>query len=1178
MSRTPSSGDDGIPVRPQRPPKRPRQVGVALAGVAPSLQPYGVLSPDEITAALTRAGGSCARGPSQAERDDPYATVGDAHAVSAALARQTERRSGTRPPPCTRSDPLSAERLAAHLKDGLGAAGQCVHEEIIPARPARRARPRAALNSAARATLHSLARGAEPFVHQAAAIDALLCGDTRSDEGSGSERRAGGSGDDGRDSVRAVAIATSTCSGKSACFLVPVAQALEEDARSTFVLTFPTKALAQDQLRSARAVLGSALGWSAEQAAALVATYDGDSSDAERMAVRDHARVVLTNPDMFHRTILPNHRAHARLLSNLQLVVVDEAHAYSGVFGCHVALIIRRMRRIVERVHAGRPRFVLCSATMSEPSLHAAELTGLEESAIVCITQDGSPNGEKEFLLWNPPLVDVDSERHERVLERTRPGSRQSNGTSGRGGSVSDSDAFAGAGIDGSRPPSRQRTSAGTVTAGSNMLGLADDDEAMRGTSELDAVSANAAAAFQDLIALPGAELKLRARAIGVSQSGRKPDVAARVVAAEAARGTKRNAPAHGEEEERRLSSIVEISLLLAECVQHGVRTIAFCKSKKLAEMVLRYTRDTLRKNLSEEIANELVSKLRAYRGGYTPAERRSVEADLFSGRLLGVAATSALELGVDVGALDCTLHLGWPGSQASLWQQAGRAGRRQGRALSIMVAFRGPLDQWFMRNPKALFEGRLERVFADASAPVVLRAHLACAAFEHPITPADRDAFVGEAAFFAAAAAARRAGELGRPPADLTSAAQLALIPLGCGDTTPAAGVDIRAICDESFVVKDAATGVELESIEASKAFWTVYPGAVYYNQGREYICESLDLDTMVATARHAHNVGYYTIMIDEDVIEVEGGRRAYEMSNGDDEVLQACEGGDDAGAGDRSVPAGAVADLDATGAEARTVDQAAAGAPRMIVRCGSCTVTTVYHGYVKKWRSGTRQTERVDYARGSLPDRILETRACWVDVPEVVAAAIRAKYGRGAAAAGAHAAAHAIINAVPLRVAASGNDIGAECGVPDTPEGYGCVVTRAAMPKRPPKHARCAKAYPCGSRVADAQLRCAAVAQHRRGMSRAPRWRPTRILLYEKHQGGMGLAERVAEVFPQLVRDAHASVKACRCFTARGCPGCTVFSECTGYNKILHRRAGLDLLRLLLDVEAVKAKDTAA
>ena len=156
MSRTPSSGDDGIPVRPQRPPKRPRQVGVALAGVAPSLQPYGVLSPDEITAALTRAGGSCARGPSQAERDDPYATVGDAHAVSAALARQTERRSGTRPPPCTRSDPLSAERLAAHLKDGLGAAANGTWE-IIPARPAGSAARGAQRGRARHAA--SLARG-----------------------------------------------------------------------------------------------------------------------------------------------------------------------------------------------------------------------------------------------------------------------------------------------------------------------------------------------------------------------------------------------------------------------------------------------------------------------------------------------------------------------------------------------------------------------------------------------------------------------------------------------------------------------------------------------------------------------------------------------------------------------------------------------------------------------------------------------------------------------------------------------------------------------------------------------------------------------------------------------------------------------------------------------------------
>ena len=906
-----------------------------------------------------------------------------------------------------------------YLQDGLGALGQCVHHHVAAAREARRASPRFALGEAARRALARLTGGQRPYIHQAQAVEALIGG-----------------------GARGVAVASATASGKSACFLVPLAEFLATDARATAVLTFPTKALAQDQLRAARAALGHALGWSEAQAEALLATYDGDTPQGRRELARAEARVLFTNVDMLHRAILPQHRAFERLLRNLRLVVVDEAHVYTGVFGCHAACIMRRLRRVVEGIYAQSPRFALCSATMGDPGAHAAELTGLPPAQIAAVTEDGSPRGAKDFLLWNPPLVAVDDERMERMFE-ARSGSRQGRPSSRQG-----------------RPGSRQ----GLPSSGK------------RGQRE-----GSASATSGDRNSDGG-------DADGAGASGHQEGAAVA------------SPIGHGEEDEKRLSSIVEVARLLAECVQHGVRTIAFCKTKKLTELVLRYTRETFDKALPEAEAEDRKEKLMAYRGGYAAEDRRAIERRLFSGELLGVAATNALELGVDVGELDCTLHLGWPGSVASLWQQAGRAGRRQGRALAIMVAFNGPLDQWFMRNPKALFERRLERCFADASAPRILRGHLACAAHERTLTPEDSRWFGGVGVFGAAARAAREAGELGVPAADLTLSARYALVPLGAPTGGPAAKVDIRTICDEAFVVKHIETGEELESIEANKAFWQVYPGALYMNQRHDYTIVSLDIGARVALARPTPSLSYFTSMVDQKTITTEGGRRAYQYHTND----HTREGESDTG-----------------------------DAQRLEVRCGAATLRTTFHGYVKQHRRGWLEPERVDFAPGVLPDALLHTRATWVDVPEEVAARLRHEFGRGAALAGAHAAAHALLNVLSLFVAASPTDVAAECDAdPESAEGYGKAPGAS---------------------------------------NRAPKWRPARILLYEKHEGGIGLAERIAARLPALARAALAAVAACRCGATRGCPGCVVFAECTGYNKFLHRKAGQRLLEMLteLDVE---------
>ncbi|GAB2270172.1 hypothetical protein Dimus_005079 [Dionaea muscipula] len=395
-----------------------------------------------------------------------------------------------------------------------------------------------------------------------------------------------------------VVVATLTSSGKSLCYNIPVLEVLSQNMSSCAIYLFPTKALAQDQFRALSTMVEGL------DVHLNIGIYDGDTSEVDRTWLRDNARVLITNPDMLHISILPRHVQFQRLLSNLRFVVVDEAHSYKGAFGCHAALILRRLCRLCAHVYGSNPSFVFCTATSANPREHAMELANL--SSLELIQKDGSPSGPKSFVLWNPPL------RPKTVVESTT-GSK----------------------------PSRNRT----------------------------------------------------------------------IIM-------------------RRSSPIMEISNLLAEMVQHGLRCIAFCKTRKLCELVLSYTREIL-----QDLGPKFVDSVCAYRGGYMAEDRRRIESEFFSGQLRGIAATNALELGIDVGHIDVTLHLGFPGTVASLWQQAGRSGRRGKPSLSVFVAFDGPLDQYFMRCPEKLFQAPIECCHIDAQSKQVLEQHLVCAALEHPLS-----------------------------------------------------------------------------------------------------------------------------------------------------------------------------------------------------------------------------------------------------------------------------------------------------------------------------------------------------------------------------------------------------------------------------------------------------------
>jgi DEAD/DEAH box helicase domain-containing protein len=533
------------------------------------------------------------------------------------------------------------------LLGSLSGSDQLVHIERIASRPAR-------LAELARPLPRSLAERLPPlYSHQAEAIDLARGG-------------------------RSVAVATGTGSGKSLCFQVPIAEAvLASHGDATALLLYPTKALAQDQLRSIAALDVPGL---------VPATYDGDTDADTRAWVRRHANVVLTNPDMLHAGILPNHGRWQTFLMRLRYVVLDELHTLRGIFGTHVAHLVRRLRRLCH-LYGSDPVFVLGSATVGDPGRLASTICGVDVAEVV---DDGSPRGERLFALWNPPL-----------LEHRKPGGR--------------------------------------------------------------------------------------------------------------ARG----------------SGNVEAANLLAALVQRSYRGIAFTRSRKGAEIVAARARDLLPPDVAPSV--------RPYRSGYLTSERREIEDELFRGDLRGVSATNALELGIDVGGLDFCILNGFPGTIASMWQQAGRAGRQQQQSLAVLVAGEDALDQWFMAHPSELFTRRPEPVIVNPSNPFVLDPHLACASYELPLTPND-DRYWDD--------------DLEEGIHRLVVGDELRLREgraVYAGRDRPSHGVGLRSGSAGEFSIVDEE-GTLIGTVDAARAFASVHPGAIYLHQGQHYRVERLDLDDFAA------------------------------------------------------------------------------------------------------------------------------------------------------------------------------------------------------------------------------------------------------------------------------------------------------------------------------------------
>jgi len=498
-------------------------------------------------------------------------------------------------------------------------------------------------------------------------------------------------------------VVTPTASGKTLCYNLPVLNAILENADTRALYLFPTKALAQDQLAELHDLatrLDDQFG---------VFTYDGDTPSDARKAIRERGHVILTNPDMLHTGILPHHTKWTRVFENLRYIVLDELHTYRGVFGSHLANVLRRIARIAE-FYGSRPQFICCSATIANPDELAGQLI---EREVATIEENGAPAAEKLFVFYNPPMVN---------------------------------------------------------------------------------------------------------RNLGI-----------------------------------RRSYLTETTRVAKELLARKLQTIVFANSRLHTEVLLTYLQQA---NPAQPGGAE---PIRGYRGGYLPGERREIERGLREGRVRGVVATNALELGIDIGSLDACVMAGYAGSIASTWQRAGRAGRRSGTSCAVLVASSAPLDQFIVQHPDYFFGRSPEHAYVQPDNLEILVNHLKCAAFELPIAPDDKFGAVDVQGLCERLA---EEGFLHRSGANWH----------WVQEAYPADTVSLRSVTSDNFVIIHASveddgntTGGKkgapevIGEVDFSSALTTVHPKAIYLHQGQQYHVDRLDFDQRKAYVRRV-NIDYYT------------------------------------------------------------------------------------------------------------------------------------------------------------------------------------------------------------------------------------------------------------------------------------------------------------------------------
>ncbi|KAF4982079.1 hypothetical protein FZEAL_2231 [Fusarium zealandicum] len=613
-----------------------------------------------------------------------------------------------------------------------------------------------------------------------------------------------------------VVVSTSTSSGKSLIYQLPVIHALEEDYNSRAMYIFPTKALAQDQKRSLKEMIGFMPGLEET----MVETFDGDTPMGDRNTIREQARIIFTNPDMLHITIVPQEERWRSFLKYLKYVVVDELHYYNGQMGSHMSFIMRRLRRVCAAVGNRRVKFISCSATVANPQEHFKTIFGLDNVRL--IDYDGSPSGRKEFLCWNTPYKD--------------PGDP----ASGRG------------------------------------------------------------------------------------------------------------------------SAKFESARLFCALMLRGVRIIAFCRVRAQCEVLV----SAIKQELESLGRPECVNLVMGYRGGYTAQDRRRIESEMFQGQLLGIVATTALELGVDIGTLDCVMTWGFPYTIANLRQQSGRAGRRNKDSLSILVGDCFATDQHYMQNPDELFTKPNCALQVDLENMLVREGHIQCAAYEMPIRPTEDAKYFGK---------------------DLPRICDERLMKddMGfyhCHDRfrpMPAKYVAIRDTEDEHFAIVDITNGrnVVLEELEASRATFSIYDGAIFLHQGNPYLVRDFLPDRRMAKVERV-KVEWTTVQRD-------------------------------------------YTDIDPTETEAiRTISGS-----RSHAYYGTIKIQQNVFGFFKV----DRKNRVLDAVQVDNPPVIRFSKGMWLDIPKKAIDILQER--RLHIAAGIHAAEHAIMSLLPTFVVSMPGDVRTEC-----------------------------------------------------------------------------------------------------------------------------------------------------
>jgi DEAD/DEAH box helicase domain-containing protein len=498
-----------------------------------------------------------------------------------------------------------------------------------------------------------------------------------------------------------IVVVTPTASGKTLCYNLPVLDSILKDPAGRAIYLFPTKALSQDQ----RAELDEVIDRLPE--GIRIHTYDGDTPQDARKAIRSVGQIVLTNPDMLHAGILPHHTKWINLFRNLKYIVIDELHNYRGIFGSHLANVLRRLKRIAA-FYGSSPRFVLCTATIANPVEMAERML---EEPVELVEDNGAPRGEKFFIFYTPPMVN-------------------------------------------------------------QFLGI-------------------------------------------------------------------------------RRSYINESRRVAAVFLRNDLQTIVFAQSRLNTEVLLTYLKEDIEKTIKDE------GLIRGYRGGYLPLRRREIEKGLREGKILGVVSTNALELGIDIGSLDVAVLAGYPGTIASTWQRAGRAGRKTGKAAAVLVASSSPLDQFIVHHPDYFFTKSPEKALINPDNPSILISHIECAAFELPFVDGER---FGK----------REIGDV------LKFLEEEKLLHHSkdkwywTSDAYPADGVSLRSISSDNFVVVDATKETKaIAEVDFSSALSTLHPKAIYLCEGEQFFVEKLEFEERKAYVKKT-DVDYFTDAIDYTKIKI--------------------------------------------------------------------------------------------------------------------------------------------------------------------------------------------------------------------------------------------------------------------------------------------------------------------